>query len=131
MSTKVAEIGHLRATLYCMSVLDPWPLAGPHTSGFAQPDGAIPGMDGQRLSAAVHLAANLRIAEGSFHGHRDTQANVAIACARVYVRLEVCRQHQVHAAVTRPNRPARCHLGAGLYARIHAAIACYPSDCQP
>src|SRR5467141_298522 len=89
----------------------------------AQPDRAIPRMDGQRLAAAIHLAVDLRVAEGSFHRHGYPQADMAIAGTGVNVRLKVRREHQVHATVARANRPACSHLGTRQNAGIHASVA--------
>src|SRR5260370_42703324 len=89
----------------------------------AQPDRAIPRMDDQRLAAAVHLAVNLRVTEGAFHRYGDAQADVAVACAGVNVRLEARREHQVHATVAGPDRPARHQLRTRPYAGVHTAIS--------
>src|SRR5712664_44530 len=80
-------------------------------------------MNGQGLAAAVHLPVNLRVAEGSFHGDGDTQADVAVASAGIDTRLKIRWEHQVNASVTRSNRPARNHFGTGQNARVHAAVA--------
>src|ERR1700674_708703 len=106
-----------------------FPRRGAARLAFAQPDRAITRMDGQRLAATVHLAMNLRIAKRSFHGDRDTQADVAVASAGIDIRLEVGREHQVHAAVARSNRPARNHLGTWQNARVHAAVARLDVEC--
>src|ERR1700687_685548 len=66
---------------------------------------------------------NLRVAEGSFHGHGYSQADVSVAGAGIDIRLEIRREHQVNAAVTRSNRPARNPLGPRQDARVHAAVA--------
>src|ERR1700730_7243871 len=106
-----------------------FPRRGATRLAFAQSDRAITRMDGQRLAATVHLAVNLRIAKRSFHGDRDTQADVASASAGIDIRLEVGREHQVHAAVARSNRPARNHLGTWQNARVHAAVARLDVEC--
>src|ERR1700719_690933 len=95
----------------------------------AQPDRAITRVNRQGLTAAVHLAVHFRILECSLYGDRDTQADVAVAGAGVDVRLEIGREHQVHAAVTRSNRPARNHLGTRQNACVHAAVARLDIEC--
>src|SRR5712692_11118919 len=80
-------------------------------------------MDGQRLAAAIHLAVDLRVAERSFHGHGNTLADVAVTGAGIDIRLKVRREHEVHAAVAGPDRPACRHFGSWQYACVHAAIA--------
>jgi len=73
----------------------------------------------RRRSSSV----NLRVAEGSLHGDGYTQADVPVAGAGIDIRLEIRREHQVNAAVTRSNRPARNHFGTWQNARVHAAVA--------
>src|SRR5467141_1839801 len=57
----------------------------------AQPDRAIPRMDRQRLAAAIHLAVDLRVAEGSFHRHGYPQADMAIARIGLHLAIEFMR----------------------------------------
>src|SRR6266513_6248313 len=99
-----------------------FPFAERLALAFAQPDRAITRVNRQGLPAAVHLAVHFRILECSLDGNRDTQADVAVAGAGVDIRLEIRREHQIHAAVPRSNRPARNHLGTWQNARVHAAV---------
>src|SRR5580693_9037906 len=90
--------------------------------GFAKPDRSISGVDRQGLPPAVHLSVYLRIAECSFHSYRNTQADVAVIGAGINVRLQVCRQHYVHAAIPGSDTPSSGQLGARLDTRINAPI---------
>src|SRR5205823_11416136 len=104
-----------------------WNLLRPSDSrkglALAQSDRTVTGVDGQRLAAAVHLAVNLRVAESPFHSDGNAQANVAVPGAGVNIGLEIGREHEVNAAITRANRPARSHLGTWQNAGVHAAVA--------
>src|SRR5260370_40650012 len=48
---------------------------------------------------------------------------MAVAGTGVDIRLKIGWEHQVNAAVTRSNRPARNHFGTGHNARVHAAVS--------
>src|SRR5579871_5884394 len=92
--------------------------------GFAQPDGAVAGVDGDCLAAAIHFAVDLRDAERALDGHRNTEADVAIVRAGVDVGLQVAGQRDVHAAIAGVNGPARGDFRAGSGMGVDSAIAC-------
>src|SRR5229473_2357335 len=96
---------------------------GPINLAFAEPDRAITGVDGQRLTATIHLAVHFRVLERSFYGDWNAKADVAVAGASVNICLKVGRQNQVHAAVTCADRPTRHHLGTREHPGVHAAVA--------
>src|SRR6266849_2826458 len=89
----------------------------------AQSNGSVAGMNGQRLAAAIHLAVDLRIAERALYRHRNAQADVPISGAGINIGLKIRWQHEVHAPVTRANRPTGNHLRAGQDARVHATVS--------
>jgi len=110
---EVAKRGQLWAVVHGSRVLGlggQTGLVSPAQAGtilaLAQPDRAIACMDGKRLAPAIHLSVNLRVAEGSFDSDRDAQADVPVTGAGINIRLEIGWKYDIHAAVTRANRPA-------------------------
>src|SRR6266849_1968427 len=95
----------------------------PGLLGAAEANGAVAGMDGERHAPAIQLALNVRAADPTLDHDWKRNVHVAVARLRVAIRLEAVRQRHVHAAVARADVPGRRHLGAGIYARVDAAVA--------
>ena len=80
-------------------------------------------MDDDGLAAAVHLAVDLGVAEGTFDHQWDTHADVAVVGASFNVGLKLGGQNDIDAAVARSDTPAGIDLGAGPDSGINAAVA--------
>src|SRR5215467_3294138 len=80
-------------------------------------------MNGQRLSATVHLPMNLRSAERTLDRDRNAQADSAIVGAGLNVGLQVSGERHSHAPVAGMYIPSAVDFRAGIGARSDAAVA--------
>src|SRR5262249_2295510 len=88
-----------------------------------QTNRAVSGVNRKGLSAAIHLAMNLRIAELTFDRNRNAEADPAIVCAGINVRIQIAGKCQINAAVTGSNPPRTGHFRTRMRMRVDTSIA--------